>query len=138
MAPVILGAIAVALFGHLSYPMVVLVLETSRFGCIITLGAFNASYIVQFITIFDHSWINSFEDRQVILASVVCSVLHYTFYLPDLVTVRFGIYCIHFNLYFFQKCVWSLSFLTKGPFSEFFGGSALLSQLENTAEEPRY
>ena len=90
MAPVILGAIAVALFGHLSYLMVVLVLEASRFGCIITMGAFNASYIVQFITIFDHSWINNFEDRQVILSSLLCSLLHYSFYVPDLIMVGYS------------------------------------------------
>ena len=87
MAPVILGAIAVALFGHLSYPMVVVVLEASRFGVIITNGAFNASYIVQLITIFDHSWINNFTDRQVILSSLFYSLLHYSFYLPELVMV---------------------------------------------------
>ena len=89
MAPLTLGAVAVALFGPLSYALVVVVLETSRFGCIISLGAYNASVIVQFITIFDHNWINSFEDRQVIFCSAICSVLQYGFYVPDLVTVRF-------------------------------------------------
>ena len=87
MGPVILGAIAVALFGHLSYPMVVLVLEASRFGVIITYGAFNASYIVQLITIYDHSWINNYEDRRVILSSLLYSLLHYSFYLPELIMV---------------------------------------------------
>ena len=89
MAPITLGTVAVALFGHLSYALVVIVLETCRFGCVISMGAYNASVIVQFITIFDHSWINSLEDRQVIMSSVLCSILHYGIYVPDLVTVRF-------------------------------------------------
>ena len=90
MAPITLGAICVALLGHLDYTIVVILLETTRFGCIICMGAFNASYIVQFITIFDHSWINNFEDRQVILSSVLGSVLHYSFYVPDLLMVIFN------------------------------------------------
>ena len=115
MAPVILGAIAVALFGHLSYPMVVLVLETSRAGCIISLGAFNASYIVQFITIFDHSWINNFADRQVILSSFIFSLLHYGFYVPDLIMVKFNCSLNNLKLLILSETYRVLSFSYQGP-----------------------
>ena len=115
MAPVVLGATAVALFGHLSYPMVVLVLEGSRGGCIITLGAFNASYIVQFITIFDHSWINSFTDRQVILFSMLCALSHYSFYVPDLIMVKFNRFLNKLKLLILSETYWVLSFSNQRP-----------------------
>ena len=115
MAPVVLGAIAVALFGHLSYPMVVLVLEGSRGGCIITLGAFNASYIVQFITIFDHSWINSFTDRQVILFSILCALSHYSFYVPDLIMVKFNRFLNKLKLLILSETYRVLSFSNQRP-----------------------
>ena len=89
MAPLTLGAIAVALLGPLPYVLVIIILEVSRFGIIGGFGALNASYIVQFITILNQSWINKFEDQGVIWTSVVCSLLHYVIYVPELIMVSF-------------------------------------------------
>ena len=89
MAPLTLGAVAVALTGHLSYALVVLVVEVNRFGAILCMGAMNASYIVQLVTIVNQNWINNFEDKKVIMSSIVCSLLHYGVYLPDLIMVSF-------------------------------------------------
>ena len=68
-----------------------------------TIGAINASYIVQMVTILDQTWINQFQvkllfgdqkmikdekqDRTVILISVAFSTLNYVIYIPELVMV---------------------------------------------------
>ena len=68
-----------------------------------TIGATNASYIVQMVTILDQTWINQFQvkllfgdqkminnekqDRTVILISVAFSILNYVVYIPELVMV---------------------------------------------------
>ena len=67
--------------------LVITFLELSRFGLLTLAGVLNASYFVQFLTIRNQSWINQFQDKTVISASVIFALLHYLLFFPELITV---------------------------------------------------
>ena len=87
MSPLLLGSLAVSLLGPLPYPLVLAIIETTKGFQYMVFGAINCAYIVRIVTIVNQSWINKFEDSLVIRTCVICSVLHYGIYGPDLVMV---------------------------------------------------
>lgn len=87
IAPLSVGAVVRSLYGPLPHLVVVLIIEVSRFGLLTAMGALNASYMVQLVTIMDSAWIHQFRDRTVILASAAFSILLYFPYIPELVMV---------------------------------------------------
>ena len=97
IAPLSVGAVVRSIYGPLPHLVVVLIIEASRIGITLGMGALNASYMVQLVTIMDAAWIHQFPDRTVILASAAFSILLYFPYIPELVMVRTCIY----NLYNF-------------------------------------
>ena len=85
--PLSLGSLARATLGHLPRLAVILIIETFRLGFHLSIGAANASFIVQLVTIFNLSWINQFQDSKVIQVSQAFACLHYLLYLPELTLV---------------------------------------------------
>ena len=113
MAPLTVGSTVVALLGPLPYHLVLAVIESSRCGMLVTFGAINASYILQFITIQNLSWINKFDDRTVLLASGIASLLHCGVYLPELAVVSFCLQSSFFHLCF-SEVLWLRSVPDQG------------------------
>ena len=77
VAPITLGSLALPFTGGHSVLVVHNLIEFGKIGMTSMCGAFNASYMIQFLTIIDHTWINQFHDNKVIASSIIFSILHY-------------------------------------------------------------